>query len=73
MIDHVWKTHPNNHSYLVLQGFTNALVRTIALPGGGYLWQFRKVSGRAATLRDAIDCVEAGAEFFSVFHRNPWG
>lgn len=73
MVDHVWKAHPNNPSYLLLQGFTSALVRSIPLPDGKYLWQFRKVSGRADTLRDAIDCVEAGAEFFQVFRRNPWG
>jgi hypothetical protein len=73
MVDHVWRAHPNNKSYLVLQGSRNALVRTIALPSGRYLWQFRNVSGAANTLRGALDCVEAGAEFFEVFRRNPWG
>lgn len=74
MLKHVWKTLPHAPSYLQLQvGYRNALVRTIPMPCGRYLWQFRNVSGRAESLRDAIDCVEAGAEFFEVFRRNPWG
>lgn len=71
MVDHVWREHPSL-PYLLLQGYTCAQVRTKPLPDGRYLWQFRKVAGYAATLRDAIDCVEAGSEFFQVFRRNPW-
>ena len=72
MIDHIWHNHPRL-PYLLLQGYSNASVRTKPMRCGRYLWQFRKVVGYAATLRDAIDCVEAGSEFFQVFRRNPWG
>lgn len=72
MVDHVWHDAPKG-PYLLLQGFTDALVRKEPLPDKGYLWQFRKVYGFCDTLREAIDHVEAGAEFFSVFRRNPWG
>ena len=59
--------------WLLLQGYTNASVCTRPSPNGRFLWQFRKVCGWAETVRDAIDYVEAGSEFFQVFRRNPWG
>jgi len=58
--------------YLLLQGFTNALVRTQPSPNGRHLWQFRKVASYADTVDQAKAYVEAGAEFFAVFRRNPY-
>lgn len=72
-MDHVWHTHPHNQDYLLLQGFTNALVRVKAMSCGRYLWQFRSTASYAGTLESAKDYVEAGAEFFDVFRRNPYG
>lgn len=69
---HVWHPHPHNPNYALLQGFTNALVRTEPMPNGKYLWQFRKVASYAATIAEAKEYVEAGAEFFQAFHRNPY-
>lgn len=72
MCDHVWHPHPTNPKYLLLQGFTNALVRTEPMPDGRYLWQFRKVASYAATVDQAKNYVEAGAEFFPTMRRNPY-
>lgn len=69
-MDHVW--HPRGTDYVLLQGFTDALVRTKPLPDGRYLWQFRKVASYAETVEKAKDYVEAGAEFFQAFRRNPY-
>lgn len=72
-MDHVWHLHPTNSKYLLLQGVTNALVRTEASPNGAHLWQFRKIVSYAKTVMEAKDYVEAGAEFFAVMRRNPYG
>lgn len=66
-----WKPHPYM-PYECLQGFTCALVRTKPDPQGMYLWQFRKVVGYAASVAAAKDYVEAGAEYFETFRRNPY-
>lgn len=71
--DHVWHPHATSPHYLILQGFTSALVRTRPSHNGRYLWQFRKVASYADTVEQAKDYVEAGAEFFAVMHRNPYG
>jgi hypothetical protein len=76
-MDHIW--HPSlvmPTKYLLLQGFTSAMVRTDPMPDGRYrgkyLWQFRKTVGYADTVDQAKDYVEAGAEFFDTFRRNPY-
>jgi hypothetical protein len=71
-MDHVWHPSPVSTKYILLQGFTSAMVRTEPLPGGLYLWQFRKVVGYTATIEEAKEFVEAGAEFFETFRRNPY-
>jgi hypothetical protein len=74
-MEHVWKqrtTHPRCGAYIELQGRNNALVRTTPMPDGRYLWQFRKVIGYAASVDQAKEYVEAGAEFFDVMRRNPY-
>jgi hypothetical protein len=70
-LDHVWHKHPRM-PYLILQGFRDAMVRTEPSPNGRYLWQFRKGIAYADTLEQAVDYVEAGAEFFQVHKRNPY-
>lgn len=70
--DHVWHTHTTVPHYLLLQGFTSAMVRTEPSPNGRFLWQFRKVASWAETVDEAKAYVEAGAEFFAVMHRNPY-
>lgn len=69
---HVWHPHPTNPKYLLLQGFTNALVRLEPTVDGRYLWQFRKVASYAPSIEAARDYVEAGAEFFQTMRRNPY-
>lgn len=69
--DHVWHPHPTM-PFLLLQGYTNALVRTEPMPDGRFLWQFRKVASYAKSIEEAKDYVEAGSEFFDVFRRNPY-
>lgn len=71
-MDHVWHPHPTNSRFLLLQGFTNALVDTTIAPNGRYLWQFRKVASYADTVDAAKNYVEAGAEFFQTLRRNPY-
>jgi hypothetical protein len=72
MCSHVWRPHPSSPNYVVLAGTPNALVRVKPTPQGRYLWQFRKVTSFADTVEQAKDYVEAGAEFFAVFARNPY-
>lgn len=71
-MDHVWLTHKTMPHYLLLQGYTNALVRVEPMPDGRYLWQFRKVVSYANTIEQAKDYVEAGAEYFQTMRRNPY-
>lgn len=71
-VDHVWLPHDSQPNYILLQGFTAAMMRTKASPNGKYLWQFRRTAGYAPTIGEAIDIVEAGAEFFHTMHRNPY-
>lgn len=71
-MNHVWHPHPDRSRFLLLQGFTNALVDTVPSPTGKHLWQFRKVASYADSVEKAKDYVEAGAEFFDVFRRNPY-
>lgn len=71
-MNHVWLPSPISPKYVLLQGFTSAMVRTEPMPDGRYLWQFRKVYSYAATVEQAKDYVEAGAEFFDTFRRNPY-
>lgn len=73
MVDPVWSVHSTNPDYVVLEGFTSAQVRTKPLPDGRYLWQFRKMVSYAATVEAAKAYVEAGAEYFQVMRRNPYG
>ncbi len=68
----VWHPHPHNADYVLLQGFTSALVRVKPMPNGRYLWQFRKVASYAESAEAAKEYVEAGAEYFDVFRRNPY-
>lgn len=70
-MNHVWHPHPTNARFLLLQGYTNALVDTQPIRGR-YLWQFRKVASYADTIDAAKDYVEAGAEYFQTFRRNPY-
>jgi hypothetical protein len=70
--NHVWHPHPGNSRFLLLQGFTNAVVDTQKAPNGRYLWQFRKVASYADTVEAARSYVEAGAEYFQTMHRNPY-
>lgn len=73
LLFHNWQPHPHNADYLLLQGFTNALVRVKPMPlTGKYLWQFRKFACYADTVDEAKAYVEAGAEFFETFRRNPY-
>lgn len=72
MINHVWLPHPTNAKYLLLQGYTNALVRIEPMPDGRYLWQFRKVTSYATSVDQAKEYVEAGAEYFQTMRRNPY-
>lgn len=71
-MNHVWLPHPHNKDYLLLQGFTNALMRVKPMPSGRYLWQFRKFASYADTPEQAREYVEAGAEFFATMRRNPY-
>jgi hypothetical protein len=70
--NHTWLP-AHNPDYLLLQGYSSALVRTKPMPNGKYLWQFRKVAGYADTPEAAKDYVEAGSEYFQTFRRNPYG
>lgn len=69
MTDHVWAPRGK---YIELRGSQDAVVRTVPMPNGKYLWQFRKVVSFADSLESAKDFVEAGAEFFSIMRRNPY-
>lgn len=72
-MNHVWHPCPNKpDTWLFLQGYTCASVRTKPMPDGRYLWQFRKVVSYADTPEKAKEYVEAGAEFFQTFRRNPY-
>lgn len=71
MFDHTWNPHPTM-PYLVLAGEPDAVVRTKPDRTGRYLWQFRNVCSYSDSIDSARDMVEAGAEFFAVFHRNPY-
>lgn len=71
-MNHIWHPSPVVPHYILLQGYTAALVRTEPMPNGRYLWQFRKVASYADTLEQAKEYVEAGAEFFQAFRRNPY-
>lgn len=70
--NHTWLPHPYNPDYMLLQGYTSALVRVKPMPDGRYLWQFRKVASYAASIETAKDYVEAGSEYFQTFRRNPY-
>lgn len=69
---HNWQPHPRM-PYLLLQGYAAALVRTEPGPDGRYIWQFRGVASFASTVDEAKQFVEAGAEYFQTFRRNPYG
>lgn len=74
-MQHVWR-HDRivaGTLYVRLQGHKDAMVRCRPMPNGRYLWQFRKVISYADTIEEALNFVEAGAEFFDVMHRNPYG
>lgn len=71
ILPHVWQPHPRM-PYIELAGSRDSLVRTKPAPDGRYLWQFRRVVGYAATVDQAREYVEAGAEFFGAMHRNPY-
>lgn len=72
ILPHVWKPRAGNARWIELQGSANAIVRAAPMPDGRYLWQFRKVVSYADTVEQAKDYVEAGAEFFDTFRRNPY-
>lgn len=69
---HQWEQHCRNLHYVTLTGQKDAMVRVKPMPDGRYLWQFRKVVSYADTVESARDYVEAGAEFFETFRRNPY-
>jgi len=71
---HNWQHHTTGQGvlYVRLASHVNAMVRCKPLPDGRYLWQFRKVVSFADTIKEAMEYVEAGAEFFDVMHRNPY-
>lgn len=71
-MNHVWLPSTISPKYILLQGYTAALVRTEPSPDGYYLWQFRKIVGYAGSVQIAKDYVEAGSEFFQQFRRNPY-
>ena len=71
-MNHIWHAHPKNPEYQLLQGISNALVRTEPMPDGRYLWQFRRIASYADTVESAKLHVEAGAEYFETFRRNPY-
>lgn len=72
ILPHVWRQRPGNPKWMELRGSPSSLVRTAPMPDGRYLWQFRRVVGYAATVDQAKEYVEAGAEFFDAMHRNPY-
>lgn len=73
MSDHVWQPCANSpDKWLFLQGYTCASVRLKPSPNGRFMWQFRKVVSYADTVESAREYVEAGAEFFETFRRNPY-
>lgn len=67
-----WRIHERNPKFIELIGVKDAVVMVKAQPDGRYLWQFRKVVSYAATIKLAMDYVEAGAEYFEVMGRNPY-
>lgn len=70
-MDHKWSIHPLRSNWLQLDGVKDAVVRTEPIKGQ-YIWQFRKVVSFADTVEQAKEYVEAGAEFFETFKRNPY-
>lgn len=71
---HKWKHRVTQRGVLwvELEDRQNALVRCSPMPNNRYLWQFRNFTAYANTIEEAINYVEAGAEFFDVMHRNPY-
>jgi hypothetical protein len=66
---HVWEQY--GEKYIALKGHTVAVVRVNSLHAG-YLWQFGKKYGHAATLELAKDWVETLAEHFSIPAKDRW-
>jgi hypothetical protein len=67
----VWKRLGNH--WLQLECKVDAFVRTEPSPNGQFLWVFGRVSSYASTVAAARDYVEAGAEYYAQFKRNPYG
>lgn len=66
----VWKRRGDK--WLELECSQHALVRTEPLIDGRYLWQFGDVVSFADSCAKARDYVEAGAEYYEQFKRNPY-
>jgi hypothetical protein len=64
---------PIGRNWLELKCPVDAFVRTVPDPAGRYLWQFGKVASYAPSIAEARDYVEAGAEYYAQFRRNPYG
>lgn len=71
-MEHVWLPSLLSPNYEVLKDSPSSLVRVSPMPDGKYLWQFRRVVSYAATIEQAREYVEAGAEFFETHRRNPY-
>jgi hypothetical protein len=67
---HTWEAH-KNPAYLTLKEHTDALVRIDPMVAG-YLWQYRKHYGYAATRELAQEWVEALAEHHSIPLAQRW-
>lgn len=70
---HEWQNHPKNARFLELMGHKDALVDTQSAPNNkGYLWQYKKKYGFAATIDMAKDWVETMAEHYSIPASQRW-
>jgi hypothetical protein len=68
---YTWTQHSTNAKYIVLNGRADALVRTTPLPAG-YLWQFAKRCGHAASVEEAKAMVEALSDHYSIPPSQRW-
>lgn len=71
MMQFNWK--PYGAKWLQLECPCDALVRTEPSPNGEFMWQFGRVVSYAKSVAEARDYVEAGAEYYDAFKRNPYG
>lgn len=71
MTQFIWQ--PLGPRWLELKCPVDAVVRTEPSPCGAFMWQFGRFVGYASTVAEARDYVEAGAEYYAAFKRNPYG